>query len=317
MQQTRTLIDTLSDGYRTVNRRPLLALLPVALNLYLWFGAQISFAPLIDTTVGLLERMQPADQPADPSALESMRSLGQIDMRYTLAVLNALPELPTAWLIGLAGSSEPIQVGSLAGAALTFVLVNGLALGLSALFLTWLAQVLRGEATAPLATLRHAGRAALSMLGTAGIFAVVGIALLLPFIVFSIILMALSQSLGLFMMSLIVPLVFWAWIYLGFANEAITVGGLGPLHAIQVSFTIVRRHFWGTVGLLLLAFVIWNGFAALWNSLTGSIIGVALAIVGSAYIGCGLQAARMIFIQDRLPRWQAAERPLGRGERTL
>ncbi|MBA2448513.1 MAG: hypothetical protein H0V51_10865, partial [Chloroflexi bacterium] len=41
------VVDTLSAGYRIVNRRPWLVLGPVALDLFLWFGPRVSVAPLI------------------------------------------------------------------------------------------------------------------------------------------------------------------------------------------------------------------------------------------------------------------------------
>jgi hypothetical protein len=304
MQQTRTLIDTLGDGYRMVNRRPLLVLLPIAFNIYLWFGTQISFAPLIDRLVGLIERMQPSSASAESTMFDSLRML---DMRYPLAMLNALPSLPTALLIGKAGSGAPINIDSVGGAFLAFLGVNLLTFVFSAIFLARLSGIVRNEAQPFRESISRTVRVGLTMLGTAGVFAAVGIALLLPFVVFSSILMALSQGLGLFMLSLLVAALFWAQIYLGFTNEAISIGGLGPLRAIHASFNIVRHHFWGTIGLLLLGYVIWYGFAAVWNSLSGSQIGVALAIIGSAYIGCGIEAARMIFIQDRLQRWQAGQ----------
>jgi hypothetical protein len=304
MQQTRTLIDTLGDGYRMVNRRPLLVLLPIAFNIYLWFGTQISFAPLIDRLIGLMERMQPSSTPADPTLFTNLRML---DMRYPLAVLNALPALPTALLIGKAGSGAAINIDSVGGAFLAFLGVNLLTFVFSTIFLARMSGVVRDEAQPLRETLSRTVRVGLTMLGTAGIFLAVGIALLLPFVVFSSILMALSQGLGLFMLSLLIAALFWAQIYLGFTNEAISVGGLGPLRAIHASFNIVRRHFWGSIGLLIIRYVIWYGFAAVWNSLSGSQIGVALAIIGSAYIGCGLEAARMIFIQDRLQRLQTGQ----------
>jgi len=43
--QNATLIDSISEGYAAINRRPWLLLVPLLLNIYLWFGAQLSLAP--------------------------------------------------------------------------------------------------------------------------------------------------------------------------------------------------------------------------------------------------------------------------------
>src|SRR5262245_22982210 len=54
--QTVSLIDTISEGFIAVNRRPWLILLPILVNLYVWFGSQLSFAPLL-TDLATIMRM--------------------------------------------------------------------------------------------------------------------------------------------------------------------------------------------------------------------------------------------------------------------
>jgi len=43
----------------------------------------------------------------------------------------------------------------------------------------------------------------------------------------------------------------------------------------------------------------------IWYRLVGSTVGLIVAMVGSAYIGSGLLAARMVFFRERLRRWQS------------
>jgi hypothetical protein len=167
----------------------------------------------------------------------------------------------------------------------------------------------RGERTPLPLTLGHALRAGLSILGAASVIAGVGLALVLPFLVFSLMLSALSAAIGAFAISLVMMALFWAWVYLNFANEAIVIGGLNPLRALHASFNIVRRNFWGTVGLLALSFLITTGCAVIWRQLIGTTAGLVIAILGSAYVGCGLQAARMVFFQERLRHWQGVQKP--------
>jgi hypothetical protein len=128
----------------------------------------------------------------------------------------------------------------------------------------------------------------------------VGLALALPFVVFASLLMILNQGVGLFALSLLVLATFWVQVYFGFAHEAILLGRRNPLRALQASFQVVRRHFWGTLGLLALSYIISAGSAVIWSSLLGSAVGLVVAVLGSAYIGCGLQAARLAFLRDRL-----------------
>jgi hypothetical protein len=148
------------------------------------------------------------------------------------------------------------------------------------------------------------------ILGAFAVIAAVGAALVLPFFVFSTILMAINQAIGAFALTLMMLAIFWVQIYLGFVNEAIVIGKFQPLRAIYTSFNIVRRNFWGTLGLVGVSYIITAGCAVIWRELVGSTAGLAVALIGSAYIGCGLQAARFIFFRDRLQRWQSpARRP--------
>jgi hypothetical protein len=324
--QTTSLIDTISEGYAAINRRPWLILLPLLLNLYIWFGTQLSFAPLL-TDMATLVRLStgPAQQSMDEWSLQ-MRTIGALDMRQGIAQLNFIPTL-TMYAISstdadgtptglpfvrpvspqLAPERDTIKVYDLGGAMLAFMLLNLLALPLSAIFLTQLASAVRGDRVSLQTSAQRAWRAMLALLGKVGVLIGVGLALGLPFLFLLLMLMFFSQPLGLFMAGVLVIVLFWVGIYLGFANEAIAVSGVGPLRALHTSFNIVRRNFWGTLGFLAVSWLISAGSGVLWLNLAqGSTAGLVVAIVGSAYLGSGLLAARMAFYRERLRRWQNA-----------
>jgi len=331
--QTVSLIDTFSEGFAAVNRRPWLVLLPILVNLYVWFGAQLSFAPLL-TDLAAIMRMSTASAeqtglPAQPADL--LRNLGQVDMRQGLAELNFIPTLTMYQIVTADASGSPIGIPlvqqmpqpivpdrgeailvyDVGGLLLALVLLNALALPLSALFLTQVAEAVRGERGVLATGLRRAWRAMLAILGWVGVVLGVGLALGLPFVCLVGMLLYFSPPLGLFMFGILTILGFWIGIYLGFANEAIAISGVGPLRALHASFNIVRRNFWGTLGLLALSWLISAGSGVLWLSLAqGSTIGLLVAIGGSAYLGSGLLAARMAFYRERLRRWQSAVAPV-------
>lgn len=305
--QTATLIDTLTEGYAAVNRRPGLLILPVALNLFLAFGTQLSFAPLLRSLSGLMQRMQPpeADATLAQDVIGALDAFGQVDMRRHIALLNFIPTLPLTQTVAPDGSS--IQVAGLGGALLALLLVNLVALPLSALFLVLTGDAVRRERVRRRGLLRDAGRVALAVLAYVGVVAGVGLALGLPYMFLSGLLMLLSPALGVLAALLLQLVSFWAWIYLGFANEAIVMGGQGPLRAIRASFTLVRRNFWGTLGFLALSsFIIPLGLGVVWQAMSTSWLGLGAAALGSAYIGCGLAAARMVFYRERIRRVQSA-----------
>ena len=64
------------------------------------------------------------------------------------------------------------------------------------------------------------------------------------------------------------------------------VSGVGPIRAVLMSIRVVHRHFFSTIGLLLLSLVIVSGLQIVWHMLAGNSIGTVIAIAGSAYVGC-------------------------------
>jgi hypothetical protein len=300
------LIDILTEGYAAVNRRIWLLILPLALNLSIVFGPQVSFAPLFSGLAGLIERLQPSG--ADPALtaqnVATIEALGQVDMRQALALLNLVPTLP---ITRPAEPGSTILVTSLGGAALAFLLINAAALPLSGLFLALTATAVRGERPEAGVMARSAGRVALALLAFAGVVGGVGLALGLPFAFLSGLLTMLSPVVGALAQAVMFFVGFWVWVYIGFAAEAIAFGEQGPLKAIQTSFNLVRQNFWSTIGFLALsALLIPLGLGLVWQAIGGSMAGLVAAAAGSAYIGCGIAAARMVFFRERLRRRQSA-----------
>jgi hypothetical protein len=96
--------------------------------------------------------------------------------------------------------------------------------------------------------------------------------------------------------------VLFAAIHLFFAIDAIFVSSAGPLAAIQRSVGVVRRHPRASIILILLTWLILAGMAQVWDILGNNLqapFGVALGILGNAYIASGLIAAGMIFYTQR------------------
>lgn len=329
--QNATLIDSISEGYTAINRRPWLLLLPLLLNVYLWFGPQLSFGPLFTNVHDLLTSIQPGliDQSEMQVLYDQLLANGSVDLRSQATFLNYVPALHQ-YIIGSVDSAgnaagvpsiiEPprlidarrtdtISVATVGGALLAFVTLNALALALSALFLAQVAAAVRnptGGMWLPRGGLSAALRVGLAMLGAVGIILGVILALGLPFLFFAYLLIFLNPTLGLLALELLFVVGFWINIYIGFYREAIVIHDQGPLRAIYTSFNVVRRNFWGTLGFLALSLIISLGSGVIWFRLVGSTAGLIVAMIGSAYIGSGLLAARMAFFRERLRRWQSA-----------
>jgi hypothetical protein len=136
------------------------------------------------------------------------------------------------------------------------------------------------------------------------LLAVIGVGLLLglPFLAISAIIIASLPAAALPVTMAWYIACFWAYIYAGFAPEAILISKSGPLLAIRNSVTLVRNNLLGTLGLLLINFLIVSGLSVIWSQLDSNPLGVAAAILGSAYVGSGLSAARLEFYRDQTGR---------------
>jgi len=325
--QNATLIDSISEGYAAINRRPWLVLVPIVLNLYLWFGAQLSFGPLIHDFHDWMRQIQATSpqQTELQAQYDQLLAFSQVDMREPIAIFNYIPT--TIYVLNALGtgggplglpmiqalpqlidgqSASTIEISSAEGMFLAFVLLNAIALPLSVSFLVKVAEAVRGEWMSSATWARRAGRTMLALLGCIGILVGVALALGLPFLFFATLLLWFSPAIGTFALVIIWVALFWIRIYINFAREAIFVSDMGPLRAIYTSFNVVRRNVWGTLGFLGISLVITLGCSLIWQRLAESTIGLIVAIVGSAYVGSGLLAARMAFYRERLRRWQGA-----------
>lgn len=301
--QRPTLVDTLSAGYRALNRRPLVLGIPAGLSAYLWLGTPLAMgaAPnALEDSLRSLLRLVGGDKQLHDALVAGILAS---DARLALAWLNFVPVF--APKLGASSSQPaPIELNGPLQLLASIALVNLLALLLSSLFLTMLSGAVRGERLRVLAVLRRslqvAANICLYLLALVG----VGLVLALPFLAISaLVIAALPSAAALVMLAWYIVL-FWAYVYTGFAPEAILMSGVGPLRAIYHSVNVVRRNMLGTLGLLLLSFLIVSGLGVVWQQIVHRPVGVVLAILGSAYVGSGLSAARLEFYGERFVRWR-------------
>lgn len=303
--QTPGLIDTINAGYTVLNRRLWVLLIPIVLDLYLWLGARVSLRPLFERLESSLtaSAMLVAADPQQQILL--LRQLQQADMRVPLALLNYVPlALPTLPSDMLPQSVSWFTIASLPELVLALVVINTLALLCSSCFLTVLAGVVRNEPYTPATYARRVWQ----VMGhiPAYLFVLLGVGFLLglPFMVVSALVVGLLPGATVLVLLAWFMVGFWIYIYTGFAVEAILISQVGPLRAIHHSVHVVRRNFLGTIGLILVSYMIIAGMSIVWQALAQHHLGLLLAIILSAYVSTGLTTARLVFYRTCWLRWQ-------------
>ncbi len=306
------IIDTIGAGYQSLNRRLWLLAVPFLASLYLWYGPPVRITPFLEVANVWLTDLFVLMGNSGAGAAELLFSLQYYDLRNALALNGLLPILAPgamrlmapAWLL-----ETPLAV---LGAVLWFN-VAGFLCGVA--FRAGLAGALCGTPLRLQAdlvlVLLVAGKFCLSL---ALVLAVL-LLLTLPFLVLSaLIVVAMPPAAGLigFLWYLVM---IWVYLYAGFTLEALLISRCGPVRAIQHSIALVRRNLGPAIGLLLLAALISGGLQLVWIQLALRPIGLLPAIIGSAYIGGGLAAARLEFYRSRLHQFhQEQSQPLKTGQ---
>jgi len=110
-----SIIDTISEGFRTLSRRIGLVLIPILLDLFLWQGPKLSVAPVMEKMIAMFEQAMNAAA-ASGGADSGMMQLFETQvgtLREVIGQLNLMALL--AWgrlgMPGIAGT-QPIDLAT-------------------------------------------------------------------------------------------------------------------------------------------------------------------------------------------------------------
>ena len=298
-----SIIDTLSEGFRTVTKRLWIVAVPVALDVFLWLGPKLSVAPVIRDALAMLQdtmRMATPASVADTGMAEAFQVMSE-ELEATIGQANLLALL--AWsrlgmpsIAGLRPLNPQVDriieitgYGQMLGLQALILLVG---LFLACTFLAMLGQEVRGEGVKIDRLVQSVPRYWLRLLA---IIVPLGFGLMF----------AVSASLVLGPLAFILLAVaLWMLLYLFFVPQAVTMAEESPLRALWFSFLVVRTNFWSALGLILLTNLIGSGLSLVWRTVMQVPSGMLVAILGNAYIGSGLTAAAFIYYRDRVAMWR-------------
>lgn len=301
MPRAAGVVDSLSAGFGVVNEQPWIVLIPVLFDLFFLFGPRVSVAPIVGSIV------------TGPAFERSFGASGSTEAARA-QFLSAAEDFNLLTLLSPGGVSVPSVVPLLGIARGTLTLVDAadvaLGLGMAAVLVGSLLgcmyrAILAQQASeghvhpldVPIDALVSWGRLlALSLLLIVAAFFVI-----VPLAFIAALLSFVAAGASALMTAVVVTLTLIAQVYLFFAPDAIFVSRVGPLQAIRRSVAVVRAGVWSALTLAVLVTVILIGMSQVWVALSGQASwGLALSIVGNAYIASGLVAASMLFYKDRM-----------------
>lgn len=307
-QKPISMMEALTGGFERLFKNPWALLVPVALDLFIWLGPQITIKPLFAKVLELINTtaILPPDASTDMTqSIELMReSLQTAGDTFNIfgVIASGVPTLfwidppTTDW----ARSTLFVIDHSL---TLVAVLLPLAILGLlvTVLYFEMLGMAVRQEpskqglAARFLKVLFHTTILGLLLLG---IMAVV----ILPLSLVATALSLVNQGLASFVLLTGMLVLLWAGLYLSFALPAIFVSDVNAPQAILNSVSLFRFDFWPTMGLIVIAYLIRWGFTIVWQLFINTPAGIVFDVIGNAFLGTGLMAATMLYYSDRM-KW--------------
>jgi hypothetical protein len=303
------VIDTLSAGYDVVNRHAWVILIPILLDLFLWLGPQLSAARLVSQTLSRVAPFGPSG--ASVRLLDQAQQRELVELAEGFNLLAALaPSMVSVVgvpsLVAMLGIRDPLRTTPVeTWGAVMLILFAALAIGmlLGSLYYAILAQEVRDGSIKPNRLPAQTLRSWLRVMAYLLLLAGMGIVIGLPIGLLAVGATILSPALGSLALSAIMMALVWFGIYLFFVPNAIFLSQVGPLQAVKNSIAVVRINFWGAIGIVVLITLVLLGMSRVWEMASERITspwGVAVGILGNAYIASGLIAASMRFYRERI-----------------
>jgi hypothetical protein len=290
------VVDSLSAGFGVVNEQPWIIVIPVLLDLFFLFGPRISIAPLVSQLVTRPSFIRTFGADATAPAISFAEDANLLGL---LSPGGAT--LPTIVPVLRVARGSFMFLDSASGALLLALaaILGGLLLG--CVYRAILAQQARDGEVSALAVPGETVVAWYRLLLLAVILFGAMIVVIFPLALLAAVASLMTAAASTIITGIVAMLGLTAQLYLFFAPEAIFISRVGPIQAIRRSVAVVHAGVWSALTLAILVTVILIGMGQLWISLAGQASwGLALGIVGNAYIASGLVAASMLFYRERM-----------------
>jgi hypothetical protein len=298
------LIPSLTQGVTTVANHIYLMLMPIVLDLFLWFGPHLSFEKLLQGVFASIKTSLAsfADMAGALDSYESiLKSVQQLNF---FSMLRSLPIGVPSLLQWAEGSKTPlgsyttISVENSNTALLLFLGMSILGIILGSIYLYSLASVTTKEKSKSTIKL---------ILWTIFQCLILSLALLIAFFIILIPVSLLSDIMmvlapGLYEIAIFVVGIFIIWLLMPliFAAHGIFVERKNAIQSIMLSIRMVRSYLPGTGLFVLTAVLIYLGLNILWSKPPMNSWLLLIGIFGHAFIATSLLTASFIFYRGGL-----------------
>jgi len=290
----------LISGFNLVAGKAHLLLLPIGLDLLLWFGPQFRLKNLLEPAIRDIYSL-PAAGVSEASMLATMRQMADFSLSHfnLLSLLSAVPvgvpslmaaTLPVSNPLGSPLAIEVPTLGQAFSGWLLFALL-GLVIGSIYFGAVSRATALPVEQfSLPRAIWQAAQVLFLTFLLIFLLFL-----LSIPILIVTFLLALISPAIAQFSLIFSSFLLLWILIPLVFSPHGIFVASQNALRSMVISLRLVRALFPGVGLFLLSAIVLTQGLGALWRLPPETSWLMLAGVFGNAFIGTSLLAASFIY----------------------
>lgn len=309
------VIGCLSAGFELLSRNLGLIILPVLLDLLLWWGPRISIAPLLRSWGSIIEAQSSATPDMTLQVDQVVEMLELIGEQFNLlSLLGGLPllQVPSLLVQRAPGGISPL------GKPIVFSIANFLALApwwaglilfgllMGAWYLNGLAQRVYSIPSPAVEKINETANVdgEMERLLRAFMFGII-LLIIVTATVFIWLLMvalaaAIAQLLGTLVWVVGGGLIGYAVLHMMFVPPSLLLGGRNLLRAMWESMILTHTQLSSVLGLVLLAVVIYEGLGFAWALPSGDSWALFIGIVGNAAIATGLTVGVFVFYREQM-----------------
>jgi hypothetical protein len=309
------VIGCLSAGFELLSRNLGLIILPVLLDLLLWWGPRISIAPLLKSWGSIIATQSSVTSDAMLQVDQVVEVLELIGEQFNLlSLLGGLPllQVPSLLVQRAPGGISPL------GEPIVFSIANILALApwwaglvlfgllIGAWYLNGLAQRVCSIPSPAVEKIKETANVddEMERLFRAFMFGVV-LLIGVTVVVFIWLLMValaavVAQMLGTLVWLAGGGLIGYAVLHLMFVPSSLLLGGRSLLRAMWESMVLTHSQLSSVLGLVLVAVVIYEGLGFAWSLPGGDSWTLLIGIVGNAAIATGLTVGVFVFYREQM-----------------
>lgn len=319
------MIHSLTSGFQTVANNIHLILLPVALDLLLWFGPHLRLKALVEPFILDLIKFVRLTSPIEMrSVWDGMETLWQtfLNQFNLISVMSTFPIGVPSLMVSQSPLQTPVgaaplyELSSTVGAALAWLALGLAGLGLGTFYFAWIvrgcarlqASLECDESSFPR---KFNGKIpplhprvlvwqGLQVLAIIVFLALLFIVIVIPAVFMASLLSLISPFLAQAALLFLTFSAMWFLIPLVFSPHGIFLCGFSVINAMISSAQVVRYSLPGTGLFLVSAIVLNRGLGVLWRVPTEDSWLALVGIFGHAFIATALLAASFIYYRSGL-----------------